>query len=221
MFSLAFTVGLVTATPTLDPYTVNCSQYSSPVTRQGCSPAVGRWLPHLVDEFAWVGKSDWTRVRDTFVYPSLRQARFSFGPADGTYFTYGEAGPPRGHVVYDRAHRIAFYNVSCCAWGRAVLASSVGPPPKPIAERDLSGVHTKAGVRLGQTPADVMQIYGRSTLHDLNGRPGYRVLAYTTLSRTQSTGNGSPCNGGHRAPQWQTFVFQNDRLVFIALAGGC
>jgi hypothetical protein len=208
------------ATPTPDPYAVSpdCAQLWANVSKDACSPALGRWLPDFDDPNA-TKSPDRTRLEDAFVDPTVRGMWFAGGPSDGTFFTYGVAGPPKGHVVYDRRHGIAFFHVGCCAWGRAVLAFAPSPP-KRVVDRDLSHVHTKAGIWLGQSPSEVMRIFGHSTLRGLPGRSGLGALAYTTLD-PKIPKNESPCNGGRRTPQWTTFLFHDQRLVYIEIREGC
>jgi hypothetical protein len=89
---------------------------------------------------------------------------------------YGSAGPPKGRAVYDPQHRLAFYEQGCCSWSDVVAAADVSPPPKRVVVRDLRALSTVRGVRLGQTPADVVKIYGRGALIAVKGHPGVFVL---------------------------------------------
>src|ERR1700685_172127 len=95
-----------------------------------CSEALGRWLPYL-----GAGDGPRTSRTATHVYDGFRQtARTSersfsaFAPV-GTSFSHGDAGPPRGSVVYDPVHRIAFFGEGCCSYFSVVLAADVTPPP--------------------------------------------------------------------------------------------
>jgi hypothetical protein len=138
------------------------------------------------------------------------------GPDDGTPFVYGAAGPTRGHVVYDPAHRIAFFEQGCCSASEVVAAADVVPPPKHVVTNDLSGLSTVRGIRLGETPTAVMQIYGKSKMLTVTGHAGLQMLAYTTWKPFKSVSTvASPCG------QFQNFVFRQERLIYIRFGNGC
>jgi len=209
------------ATPTPDPYRVpsDCARYFPKNVCQG-GPYIGRWLPRF--GVAWQvereGQATRTSVHDYFVYgppPKSPLGLFAGGPNDGTYFTYGMAGPPKGHVIYDRRHKIAFYHEGCCSWGSTVAASGVEPPPKYVADRDLSSLHTKYGIRLGDSPAQVKRVYGGATLWDVVGHPGFRRLVYTAPLPPVLPSTYTGCGMTYQ------FVFNGGSLIFIELLGGC
>jgi hypothetical protein len=184
--------------------------------RDACSEAMGRWLPTFGygdDQLKYVKR---TYRNDAIVYknerPWLSSQFLNFwGPADGTRFVYGQAGPPRGAVVYDRAHRIAYYGQGCCSWTEAVAAANVPAPPKYVKASNLQHLSTLRGVRLGQTPAQVQKIYGHTTLRPVGGHPGIAVLAYQALQPSKSQDCG----------QFQNFFFRGNRLILIQLENAC
>ncbi len=96
---------------------------------------IGAWLPSLADGgFEPSQEHHATKVGfdDGFVYEGRIPrgkgwAQMQGAPADGTFFVYGMAGPPRGAVVYDRAAATVYYSQGCCAWHGTVLAASAGP----------------------------------------------------------------------------------------------
>jgi hypothetical protein len=186
------------------------------------SPALGAWLPSygVAPEAWWHGQATHIDQRDGFAYENEKPWRpdaLGFqGPDDGTFFVYGEAGPPKGHVVYDPAHRIAFYDQGCCSWHDVVVAADVAPPPKRVVTRDLSDIHTVRGIRLGVTPTAVMQVYGKAKLLPVTGHADVQLLAYTTWApmKSQAALRG-PCG------QLENFVFRQNRLIFIQLGNGC
>jgi hypothetical protein len=134
------------------------------------------------------------------------------GPRDGTFFVYGTAGPPNGHVVYDPAHHLAFYREGCCSWADAVAAADA--PPKTVVARDLRTLSTMRGVRLWQTEARVMSIYGKSTPLPVTGHPELSLLAYTSSQRFDAYHQA-------RCTQDENFFFRDDRLILIALLNAC
>src|SRR5271166_4908741 len=195
----------------------------SPASQYGdaWSPALGAWLPSFgeLDE-PW-RHDQATRIaqRDGFVYEgnSLLKGYWGhLGRVDGTHFVYGSAGPPRGHVVYDPVHRIAFYEQGCCSFDEVVASADAAPPPKRVVARDLSDLHTVRGIHFGDTSTAVMHIYGKSALLPVKGHPGFEMLAYTTWPPFKSLTNvNSPCG------QMQNFIFRGDRVVFIQFENGC
>jgi len=127
----------------------------------------------------------------------------------------GTRDRPKGHAVYDYAGRIAFYEQGCCAWQEAVAAADTPPPPKRVVARDLSGLRTVRGIRLGMAQAAVMHVYGRTSPHRLEDRSGSVLLAYVTLNKPTATGQYGTCG------QWQNFVFRSDRLVWMQISNAC
>jgi len=219
--SLILSAVLFAATPTPDPYAVppDCARYF-PVSVCRDGPAIARWLPRFGD--AWQalreGQSTTIAIFDSFAYrpktrslPSLRTG----GPTDGTFFTYGIAGPPKGYVIYDRRHKIAFYHEGCCSWGTTVIASGVAPPPRNVVDRDLSRLQTNYGVRLGESPSHVKRIFGGATLWNIPERPGFQRLSYRANFPTPKPPFHNACGISYQ------FVFHRQQLVFIELLGGC
>ena len=188
--------------------------------RAGWSPAIGSWLPSYSESNnPWLeGHAGLIHRRDGFVYEGRTlglDGRFGEAPRDGTFFVYGNAGPPKGYVVYDPAHRIAFYGQGCCSWFDLVAAANAPPPPKRVVHRDLSGLRTVRGVSLGMSPAEVMSIYGRVKFAPLRAHPRMQLLAYTTWPPVTKLATGSGCG------QFQNFYFRARRLVLIQLGNGC
>lgn len=186
-----------------------------------CSDAMGRWLPRALNvDYQWLDQHARHINRlDHFVYEKQRQRSSGplagEGPEDGTFFVYGNAGPPKGHAIYDYAHHIAFYEEGCCAWHDVVAAADAPAPPKGIVARDLRNLRTLRGIRLGMTHAEVMHIYGRTIQRPAKGRARSTLLAYTTPIEFRSGGYSNTCG------QWQNFVFRADRLVWIQLSNAC
>jgi hypothetical protein len=190
--------------------------------------ALGAWLPSPNTGFdAWSkGQAAVTNQYDYFVCGSARapsEEKRSFYYAGsacplmnkGTSFAYGPAGPMKGAVLYDRAHRIVLYDKGCCAERGFALTANVAPPPKPVSDADLSGVHTMRGVSLGMSQAHVERIYGSTRPHDAKGRPGIATLSYTTMKTKPTEPGGDPCG------QFQSFSFRQNRLISIELLAGC
>jgi hypothetical protein len=203
-------VTLATPLPTNPP---ECAQYF----HQACSEALGEWLPGFAFSSVFRGDAKHITHTDGFVYagknapsPDLLALR---GPDDGTFFVYGDAGPPKGDVVYDYAHHIAFYDQGCCSWFESV-AGYASPPPKRIVDRDLSTLRTERGIRLGMSPADVEAVYGANTLRALPKTPGISVLAYTAVLKMPSTIRAA-------CEQDDNFYFRDSRLVLIQVGNAC
>lgn len=179
------------------------------------------WLPSytFASDLWAAGRARRIGRRDGFVYERERElpgVPLGFiGPDDGTPFTYGTAGPPRGEVVYDYAHRIAFYRRGCCSWNE-VVAAYAPPPPKRVIDRNLAALHTTRGIHLGMSPAQVRKIYGVAPMLAVPGTPAVRVLAYTTRPPRKSLKMvSSPCG------QDENFYFRRARLVQIQIGNGC
>ncbi len=188
--------------------------------RAGWSPAIGAWLPSYGDSNnPWLeGHAAFIHRRDGFAYEGRAlglDGRFGEAPRDGTFFVYGNAGPPKGYVVYDPAHRIAFYGQGCCSWFDLVAAANVPPPPKPVVRRDLSALRTVRGVRLGMSPSDVMSVYGRARFTPLRTHRRMHLLAYTTWPPATTLATHASCE------QFENFYFRGGRLVLIQLGNGC
>lgn len=191
------------------------------------SPTLGTWLPNPDTGFEAWRRKQVTVVKgyDYFVCggvakPTLPKNDFSYPGSvcaplgHGTAFVYGTAEPIRGRVVYDRTHRIVLYDKGCCAWRGFALSAGSATPPKPVAGADLSGVRTMRGIALGMTRKQLVTIYGAAAPHADKGRPGLTTLSYTTMT-------GGPNGGGEACGQFQSFSFDNDRLVSIELLTGC
>ncbi len=174
-----------------------------------CSEALGRWLPQI-PEGAYSSRTP-TTVFDGFRGTGMAAREFGATAPDATFFVHGYAGPPKGTVVYDRRHRIAFYGQGCCSYFETVLAAGVAPPPVTVANHTLTRVRTESGIRLGDSPARVMRNYGKSALVRVPMHPGLRVLMYE---------NGHPATRGV-CVQRQTFGFRDGGVVFIRLYDGC
>jgi hypothetical protein len=204
------------ATPLPDPDWPDCFKYHG----DACSASLGRWLPRYDDAWqaAREGQATLTPVHDYIVYGRPPKAPLLLGgvaPTDGTFFVYGNAGPPKGYVVYDRRNKIAFYHEGCCGWGSTVVASGVGSPPKRVVNRDLSTLHTKYGVRLGDSPMRVKRVYGGATLWILKGHPELRRLSYMAPLPPPKPPLHATCGLSYE------FVFERGKLIFIDLLGGC
>lgn len=193
-----------------------------------CSEALGAWLPssgygYVADQWRH-GRATRIQQRDGFMYENEKPASPMYlgfqGPDDGTFFVYGMAGPPRGHVVYDPVHHIAFYKQGCCSWDEVVAASHVAPPPKTVVARDLSTLRTVRGIYLGMHPSAVTRTYGASSLLTVSGHADVRMLAYTTWKPAKDVtgvGIGFPGTCG----QFENFYFRGDRLILIQFGNGC
>jgi hypothetical protein len=132
----------------------------------------------------------------------------SWNPPDGTFFVYGNAGPPKGSLVYDYAHHIAYYGEGCCSWHEVVLAAGVSAPPKRVVSRNLSSVRTVRGIALVQSVAEVMRLYGSAHVAHVTGHAELQMLSYWHRF-DRSCGQGGD------------FVFKNDRLIYAGLMDGC
>jgi hypothetical protein len=198
-----------TPLPTNNP---GCIQYYG----AACSEALGQWLPGA----AFGGFTPWREGKtakvaflDSFVYSGKGHvpAHLRFGtrpePADGTFFVYGDAGPPKGNVVYDYRRHIAFYFQGCCSW-QSTIAANAAPPPKRVANRDLSTLHTQHGIALGDSVENVLRIYGPAQLSGIPGHPALKMLSYVHMVNNM-------CG------QFDNFAFRNNRLISIELLTGC
>ena len=214
VFAVAVSIAASTpkALPTENPA---CPQYY----HQACSEAIGKWLPEMGD---WYGfefldlKAKRVAFTDGFVYerhkPKWNSAPYAgwapVRPQDGTFFVYGNAGPPKGSLVYDYAHNTAFYEQGCCAWSEVVAAAGVTRPPKRVVSRDLSSLHTLRGVALGQSVREVLHLYGRAPVAIARRHPAIQRLTYLH-------------NFDKSCGQSQNFIFKNGRLIYIALINSC
>lgn len=182
-----------------------------------CSEALGRWLPVLSDPFASFDESTVVKriaFSDAFIYENRmpQPTRFwglqNWGPPDGTFFVYGNAGPPKGRVVYDYAHEIAFYDQGCCAWHEVVLTKGFPAPPKRVVDRDLTRVRTVRGIALGQPVSTLLRIYGTTKPTRISKQFDLELYRYYhTFDKN--------CGQG------ENFVYKNGRLVYIQLANSC
>jgi hypothetical protein len=174
------------------------------------------WLPGLEAGAHATGVSS----LDGFVFDGHYPHDTSFAetqgsPISGTRFTYGKAGPPKGVAIYDARDHIAFYGLGCCSWHAAVLAAGVAPPPLPIMERPLSGVHTARGLSLGMTMQQAVHIYGHATPDQVKGVPGVSVLSYHHAIPPRPPSTYMEC------VQYATLGFYRDRLIYIGFYNGC
>jgi hypothetical protein len=191
-----------------------------PYFHDACSEALGRWLPGFSAGFGsdWSARATHVSQRDHFVYEGERDDHLSvlqsIGPRDGTRFVFGTAGPPRGEVVYDPTHHIAFYDVGCCSWRAFVAAAGTPAPPKSVANRDLRNLATARGARLWMTPEEIRGIYGNATFRALPGLKGVSVLSYSAVI-PPTPQVYSPC------VQEQNFFFRTNRLILIQLVNAC
>src|SRR5581483_2773576 len=190
-------------------------------------PALAAWLPRVGRGFDPQnhGQASWTSKYDYFVCtnaPSPAPTRFAnFDYAvrgcpnlrTGTAFVYGPAGT-KGHVLYDSAHKVVLYQEGCCAWGNAVLASGIAPPPASVQSGDLSAVRTQRGLKLGMTQAQVAAAYGKTAPHAVPGAAGVTMLSYTTM-------RGNPSSAANACGQFQNFAFRGGKLFYIELLAGC
>lgn len=198
MLALLLAVALASPAPTNDP---NCVPYF----HDACSEAVGQWLPEFATPDAFWDDATRITQRD-----SLEQNK-----VDGTLAVF-TIELQKARVVYDRTHRIVFYETGCCSWNEIVLAYESTPPPKPVVDRDLTMLKTARGVRLGMTTSDVVRIYGDTKPQFVKGHGRVSVLAYTTWPpRNQLSKTHSECG------QFQNFYFRNGRLILIQLGNGC
>ncbi len=194
-------------------------------TTAGAVAALGAWLPDPnIGEAAWEkGQAAVTSQYDYFVCgtrraPTVKKESFDYPGSgcplikSGTSFAYAPSG--KGSVVYDRGHRIVLYDKGCCAWRGFALTANVGPPPNPVSNADLTGVHTMRGVALGMKQAQVERIYGPTRPYDTKGPPGVTTLSYTTM-KTKFTEPGGTCG------QFQSFSFEQGRLISIELYVAC
>jgi hypothetical protein len=176
-----------------------------------CSEALARWLPYLgANDGPSVMRAP-THIVDGFRTTVKTSARaFSAYAPIGTSFSHGNAGPPRGSVVYDRSRHIAFFGEGCCSYFSVVLAAHVAPPPVSVEQRDLGQVATDSGVRLGDTPAKVMRVFGAAPLQPIPGRSDMQTLRYEN-----STPPKPMCT------QRDTFGFTHGRLTVVEIYDGC
>ena len=192
------------------------------------NPAIGQWLPDPQTGFdAWSKRQAMVvRGYDYFVCgsnakPSLPPHDFAYAGSvcaplkNGTAFVFGTAEPIKGSVVYDRAHSIVLFYKGCCAWRGFALTANVAPPPKPVSNADLTGVHTMRGVALGMTQKQLAHMYGAAAPHAAKGRPGLTTISYTTFRGGPNDGSTEPCG------QIQSFTFKADKLISIELLSGC
>ncbi len=177
-----------------------------------CSEALGRWLPRLPVFAATEPRRTPTRLFDGFGRtPGRLSKSFNAYAPSATAAVYGEAGPSRANIVYDRTSRIVFYGGGCCSYFKLVLASHVVPPPLAVASRNLTAVSTNSRIRLGESPASVMRIYGPARLQRLPMRPQMSFIFYE---------NSAPPKPGS-CVQRQTFGFTQGRLSYIEIYDGC
>jgi hypothetical protein len=207
----ASTIAASAQTPMPDPLIeAQCTKYFKTAV---CSEALGRWLALPGRRFAAQSRQTTpTTVFDGFQRsPNTEKRGFRADAPTGTFFVHGSAGPPKGTVVYDRTHRIVFSGQGCCSYFETTVASGLPSPPLPVADRDLTGLRTDSGIRIGDSPVTVQRIYGTSTLWSVPMRPDVRLLLYENRHPKQP----GPC------VQRQSFGFDNGHLAYISFFNGC
>lgn len=210
MLALLLAAALATPIPTNYP---DCAKYF----HDACSEALAAWLPAYALRPDVKESPSRTSGQDDFVYEG-KSLRSDYpielqGPRDGTFLVFGNAGPSQGRVVYDPVHCMAFYSVGCCGGREYALGYVAVPPPKAVANRDLTAMRTVRGIRLGMSPAEVEAIYGASTLRATKA-PHVFALSYKTRLKMSST-IYPPCE------QDADFFFRARHLVLISLGDGC
>jgi hypothetical protein len=194
---------------------VSCRPYFG----DACSEAMGRWLPRVPNASLADTSKDKpakTPVTDSIVDPAgSGDQRFLTmrGVVGGSRFVYGEAGPPRGHAIYDPVRRIAFYDEGCCAWHHVALVSGASAPPKAIAMRSLAGVRTARGLRLGDPSAKVLAIFGSAAPQSVPGHANEKTLTFERDIINPKP--DSPCE------ETMTFLFLLDRLTAMDFGEAC
>jgi hypothetical protein len=210
MLALLLAATLATPLPTNPP---GCVQYF----HEACSEALGEWLPGFAFGSVFGDSARHIKQIDDFLYAGKKAPSSDLlglrGPDDGTFFVYGDAGPPKGDVVYDYAHAIAFYDQGCCSWHESAIGYA-SAPPKRVVDRDLSALKTVRGIHLGMSPAAVEAIYGANRLRALPKAPGVSVLAYTATLKM-------PASYRVSCEQDDDFYFRDNRLVLIQLDDAC
>jgi hypothetical protein len=161
--------------------------------------AIEAWLPHYYGD-------PMTASRENLASTTKVRQRF-LGPAGGTPIAGLTIG--KGSLLYDPAHRTAFYELGCCNRSSSIVAR-VRPPPAPMQTVDLSRLRTSAGIALGNSIARVESIMGRANPFRVNGHFGLLQLSYASL-----------LPGSSGCGYFENFVFERDRLIFIDLTQGC
>ncbi|HEV3153505.1 MAG TPA: hypothetical protein VGZ02_06865 [Candidatus Baltobacteraceae bacterium] len=194
------------AAPDIDD--ASCQRYF----HKPCNSWIGHWIGQLpIYTTKKSTQESPTKVLDQFIYKGQPSGSYIHSRMpEGTFFAYGAAGPPKGHIVYDSVHHVVFFNQGCCAWGDMVLEAHVPPPPKPLAAGDLSHVATTRGARLGMTVDEAMRLYGRA-LVTRDGK--YERLLYGWMK--QDKADAVPC------VQQKTLLFLGGALVAILLDNAC
>ncbi len=173
------------------------------------------WLPSIGEAFELPRGAHATTIpfSDGFIYQDVLPKGRAWnaaegGPRLGTDFVYGNAGPPRGTVVYDANQHIAFYGQGCCAWHSTVLAAMVPPPPLAVQNASLGNIKTVHELALGQTQERVERIYGAATPFAIRNMPNVSMLAYKHII-------AGTCEQDER------IAFLHDRVIYIELTDGC
>jgi len=189
-----------------------------PYYGDACSAAIGAWLPRVFDpglKYEDLKSATVTHVHDELVDPAGQGVETFRGQHEvyrGTRLVYGLAGPPKVRIVYDPAHRIAYFDEGCCSWHRVVFASDAAPPPKSVAERSLEGVHTLHGLRLGDSPHDVFAVFGEAPQ-----RSG-TVPGQTTIVYQRAIVEPKPYSS---CVEYDTFIFRKERLRAMEFNASC
>jgi len=181
-----------------------------------CDQSLVRWLPEISSTETSAAP---TLERDDIVDPAgTGEPRFlgMRGVFAGSLFVReAGGGPPKGHVVYDPDHHIAYYDEGCCSWHRVVVATTAEPPPRKIAMRSLGGLKTTRGIRLGDSPAHIRSIYGPAKLKHATAA-GTEAAATLSYLRTITFKEPyTPCK------ELTTFLFERERLIGMSFDEGC
>jgi hypothetical protein len=186
-------------------------------TAAACDQSLVQWLP----EIPWPGGEKLaapTRVDDSIVDPAgTGELRFlqMRGVYGGSFFVReAGGGPPKGHVVYDPEHHIAYYDEGCCSLHEVVIALTGKPPPRKIAMRSLSGLRTTTGIALGDGPSHVQSIYGPAKLRHVTSA-GNVPRATLFYGRVITASNHASCK------EVTTFLFERERLIGMSFEEAC
>jgi hypothetical protein len=194
-----------------------------------CNGPLALWIPRDTDPFdafdAWRrGAARTGTPSDPFV-DSKHRTTVDF-PEDGRPLK-----PPPGfegtnlanlmgvHAA-DPVHHIVFMHEYCCGAEYRVLERTTGPAPVRLPVADLSGVHTRSGIRLGMHERDVVARLGRTHRYRMAGHPGLAFLGYTSIRRPAGAAAGAPDEGGH-CPYAMLFALRDDHVVSIAWEQSC
>jgi hypothetical protein len=135
-------------------------------------------------------------------------------PIDPLISTVSKCWPAAGKSicgVADRQHHlIAFTHHGCCV-SNAVLVYP-NPDQLGLPERDLSGLHTTNGVRIGSTALQVTSAVGAPTVIRDRSTGHFEYAYFRETARAGTTTCG----------QWTSFVFDRGaHVIGIMDASGC